>query len=69
MNHVFQTAYQQSSPAKAGDPLLQSQQALAWAKAFVWANSNGVRECAPDNGLTVPVTHSDLLDERADAAQ
>ena len=44
VNHVFQTAYQQVSPAKAGDTLLQNQQALAWAKAFVWATSNGVRE-------------------------
>ena len=68
MNHVFQTAYQQLSPANAGDALLQSQQALAWAKAFVRATSNGVRECASDNGLTVPVTHGDLLDEMADAA-
>ena len=68
MNQVFQTAYQQLSPAKAGDTLLQNQQALAWAKAFVWANSNGVRECAPDNGLPVTATHGDLLDEMADAA-
>ena len=68
MNHVFQTLHQPSSPAKAGDPLLQSQQALAWAKAFVWATSNGVRECAPNSGLRVPVPQSDLLDEIADAA-
>jgi hypothetical protein len=59
---------QQSSPAKAGDTLLQNRQPLAWAKAFVWATSNGVRECAPDNGFRVPVTHADLLDEMADAA-
>jgi hypothetical protein len=59
---------QQSSPAKAGDSLLQSRQPQAWAKAFVWATSNGVRECAPDNGLRAPVTHADLLDEMADAA-
>jgi hypothetical protein len=68
VNQVFQTAYQQLSPAKAGDALLQNRQALAWAKAFVWANSNGVRECTPDNSSAAPVTHDDLLDETADAA-
>jgi hypothetical protein len=68
VNHVFQTAYQHLSPAKAGDTHLQSQQALAWAKAFVWATSNGVRECTPDSGPRVPETHGDFLDEMADAA-
>jgi hypothetical protein len=68
VNRAFQPAYQQSSPAKAGDPLLQGQQALARAKAFVWATSNGVRECAPNNAPRVPAPQSDLLDEMADAA-
>jgi hypothetical protein len=36
-----------SSPATAGDALVQKPQALAWAKALVLATSNGVRECAP----------------------
>jgi hypothetical protein len=67
VNRVFQTAYQKPSPAKAGDTLLQGRQALAWAKAFVWATSNGMRECAPDNGFRMPVTHSDRLGEMADA--
>jgi len=59
---------QQSSPAKAGDSLLHSRQPLAWAKALVWATSNGVRESAPNNGFRAPVTHADLLDEMIDAA-
>jgi hypothetical protein len=67
VNHVFQTAYQQVSPAKAGDTLLQNQQALAWAKAFVWATSNGVRESGPNNDVRVPVPQNDLPDEMADA--
>jgi hypothetical protein len=66
VSHAFQTAYQQSSPAKAGDPLLHGQQALARAKAFVWATSNGARERAPNDDVRVPVTQSDLLDEMAD---
>ena len=67
MNQVFQTMRHQPSPATAGDPLFQNQQALARAKAFVWATSNGVRESAPDDGLRMLVTNGDLLDEMADA--
>ena len=67
MNQVFQAMRHQPSPAKAGDPLFQNRQALARAKAFVWATSSGVRESAPD-GLLTPVTNGDLLDEMADAA-
>lgn len=67
VNRAFQTINQQPSPAKAGDSLLQSRQPLAWAKAFVWATSNGVRECPPDNGRLVPVINIDLLDEISDA--
>jgi hypothetical protein len=68
VNQVFQTIRQQPSPAKAGDPLFQSQPALALAKAFVWATSNGVRECAPNDRLRMLATNGDLLDEMADAA-
>jgi hypothetical protein len=68
VDQVFQTIRQQPSPAKAGDPLFQNQQALARAKAFVWATSNGARECAPDDRLRMLVTNSNLLDEMADAA-
>jgi len=67
VSHAFQSAHQQSSPAKAGDPLLQSRQPQAWAKAFVWATSNGMREFAPYNELRLPVSHADLFDEMSDA--
>ena len=40
---------------------------MAWAKAFVWANSNGMRECDPDLGLNFSVNHSDPFDEMPDA--
>jgi hypothetical protein len=69
MNHMDSTPYQQSSPAKAGDPILQRQQALAWAKALVLATSNGVRECAPDNKLRTPAIHNDPVGEMAEATQ
>ena len=48
MKHMDPILRHQSSPAKAGDPLVQKPQSLAWARAFVLATSNGVRECAPD---------------------
>jgi len=62
MNHMDPTLFQQLSPAKAGDPLLQRQQALAWAKALVWATSNGARECAP-------AVHDDAVGEMVDTTQ
>jgi len=68
VNQVLQTMRQQPSPAKAGDPLFQNQQARARAKAFVWATSNGVRECVPNERLRMPVTNGDLPDEMADTA-
>lgn len=68
MNRAFQTIHQQPSPAKAGDPLLQSRPPLAWAKAFVWATSNGMRECGPDDDFGLPATRVDLRDEIADTA-
>jgi hypothetical protein len=69
MNHMDPTLYQQSSPAKAGDPLLQRQQALAWAKALVLATSNGVRECEPDNNLRTPAIYDDPVGEMAETTQ
>jgi len=67
MNHMDPTLHRQSSPAKAGDPLLQRQQALTWAKALVWASSNGVRECAPDSKLRMPAIHDDPVGEMVEA--
>jgi hypothetical protein len=46
---------------------LQSREPQAWAKAFVRATSNGMRECAPDTDLCFPVSHAYLLDEMSDA--
>jgi hypothetical protein len=67
MNHMDPTLYQQSSPAKAGDPLLLKQQALA--KALVLATSNGVRECEPDNKLRTPAIYDDPVGEMAETTQ
>jgi len=54
VNHMDPTLFQQ--------PLLQRQQALAWAKALVWATSNGARECAP-------AVHDDAVGEMVDTTQ
>jgi hypothetical protein len=45
--------FQPSSPAKAGDPLLRRQQALAWAKASV------ARDGAPDADQRAPAVPVD----------
>jgi hypothetical protein len=75
VNNMGPIPFQPSSPAKAGDPLLQRQQALAWAKALELAKVIGSRECAPDDGLRVPtvqkdsVGNDDTVGEMADTAQ
>ena len=69
MNHMDLTLFQQSSPAKAGDPLLRRQQAQAWAKALVWATSNGARECVPDDRPGAPAVHYDPVGEMMDTTQ
>jgi hypothetical protein len=70
MNHMDPPLHRQSSPAKAGDLVLQRQQALTRAKALVWASSNGVREeCAPDSDIRTPAIHDDPVGQMAEATQ
>jgi hypothetical protein len=45
--------FQRGLPAKAGDPLLRRQQALAWAKA------SGMRVGTPDDDLRAPTVPVD----------
>jgi hypothetical protein len=61
------TMSRQASPAKAGDALLQMPKAQALAKAFVWATSNGVRECAPDTELRTLASPCDPVGALANA--
>lgn len=62
MTRMDQILRHPSSPAKAGDALVQKPQALAWARALMLATSNGMRECAP-------AIDSERVGDMADATQ
>jgi hypothetical protein len=49
--------FQPGSPAKAGDPLLRRQQALAWA------NASGTRDGALDDDRRAPTVPDDIPDD------
>jgi hypothetical protein len=49
--------FQRGLPAKAGDPLLRRQQALAWAKA------GGTRDDTPDDDRRAPTVPDDIPDD------